>query len=245
MGIILAMTWNKYKKSVESMSSEDAWFKHALQEMAEVCPMTEDAIYSDLVLMQQTITPYFDVSASHHPQYTHGDLFIIEDASVSPAFTWVLEGIHKNNHSSRNNILLEIQEQYMMFIMEAKDHFGKPRPKVWSKELQVPFVIHDMPSAQSPALPSGHAIQALLFGAMVVRDHRTMMTWEQLKKTARLCLEVGWRRVVGGVHYPADVRGAIIFVKHATQDWGHDDVTTLVKLYEYEFTRLFSTSDKI
>jgi len=236
----------KQDKGVESLSSEiettvSSWYQDALQEMAEKCPLTEDAIISDLVLMQQVITPQFDVPVSHHPQYTQGQMFFIEDASTSPAFSWVFERLGRKDVSKViHTLLLEIQERYMDSIMEAKEHFGKPRPKIASQELQVPFVIHDMPSAQSPALPSGHAIQALLFGAMVVRDHPGMMTWEQLKNTARLCLEVGWRRVVGGVHYPADVRGAIIFVKHATREWGIDDVNRLVKLYEHEFKRMFS-----
>jgi hypothetical protein len=60
---------------------------------------------------------------------------------------------------------------------------------------------------------------------------------EELKHIARKCLEIGLRRIVGGVHYPCDIRGAVIFNHYATQKWGVDKINELYEKYtEIAFT---------
>ena len=219
--------WN-YKRS-------GSWYEDAIHEITYVCPTNNQSISNDLIIMQNNITPLFDVPLPHHPEYTYGRMFLIEDSNLSPAFEWVLNDL-KLPHYYIQPTLIELQDRYFNYIMKAKDHFNKPRPKVKSKELNILFPIHDMPSAQAPALPSGHAIQALLFGCLVIRNTKNVPV-EKLHNVARWCLEVGMRRVVGGVHYPADVKGAIIFVKHATGSWRNERVNMLVNLYYYYDSR--------
>jgi hypothetical protein len=189
------------------------WYKNAIREISNECPITTESLREDLVLMQEKITPLYDEPSRTFPKYTQGELFELEDmGNNETVYDWMAAEWNLN----KNAILMEIEKKYFDSIMKAKEYFNKPRPKIMSSILNVPITIHDTPTAQAPALPSGHAIQALMFGAIVFRDNKTI----DVDLIAQRCLEVGFRRVVGGVHYPADVKGAILFVICATKRWG-------------------------
>jgi hypothetical protein len=206
------------------------WFQEALQEIANKNPMNEKLIIGDLYNMQQKITPLFHEKVPWNSK-TYGELFLSEDSGPE---TFVFDSILRDEvgldgsdvKTYKMQVLKEIQHKFYDYIMRAKEHYRKLRPKYMSRHYNIPFVIYDMPSAQGWSLPSGHTIQALLFGAVLYRDHKSFFekgdaeSAALLERMAKKCLEVGFRRVVGGVHYPSDVVGGIIFVKYATKDWG-------------------------
>ena len=83
----------------------------------------------------------------------------------------------------------------------AKTHFARPRPAQLEKRLE-PCLEKD----KSPSYPSGHATTAMVYAiilAEVAPDKRPA-----LLERAR---EIGWNRVVAGVHYPSDnVAGRVL-----------------------------------
>jgi hypothetical protein len=87
------------------------------------------------------------------------------------------------------------------FSSKAKESFARPRPKF--ADARVLPVVH---GDDEPSYPSGHATRA--------------MTWARIlceiapeKKNALLdrAEEIGWDRVIIGVHYPSDVYAGEVF----------------------------------
>ena len=223
LSTILFFIFNNY-------TTKRDWFQETLQEIAVKIPVVEKTIVEDLYNMQQKITPLFHEKVPWNSK-TYGELFLSEDSGPE---TFVFDSILREElgligrdaQIYKMKVLKELQDKFHDSIMKAKDHYRRWRPKYMSRHYNIPFVIYDMPSAQGWSLPSGHTIQALLFGAVLYRDHKSLFekggaeSAALLERMAKKCLEVGFRRVVGGVHYPSDVVGGIIFVKNATRDWG-------------------------
>ena len=88
---------------------------------------------------------------------------------------------------------LETDSKY--FSRTAKDHWNRKRPPYVNSDVHPSATLED-----EGAYPSGHATRGILF-ALVMADvfpnHRAALL-EQGR-------QVGWDRVVGGVHYPSDV----------------------------------------
>lgn len=216
--------------------------KKSLDEtLSTICPLTDEAIRADLLLMKHKFVPMFDQPVPYKPEMTYGEMFYLEDTGEQPhVFDWIVDRVNattNTNMKTRKNkhtILKEIQDKHLYVVMQLKDRFQKPRPKYNSKRLQILFPIHDVPSAQSPAFPSGHAFCGMMFGAILYRDHKTAINIEEI---AEQCFDVGMRRIIGGVHYPSDIVGAFYVVKHITQDW---HIERLIQLYESKALRIVS-----
>ena len=207
-------------------------FDEMLQEIAAKYPPTEENIRADLLLMQRSIIPRFDEPVSYAPGKTQGDLFWLEDECRDECvFDWIIEDLNSKHglQLSKPALMREANDIAMDDIMRAKDYFAKPRPIVTRDLLQIPIQAFDVASARSPALPSGHAIQAMMVGCIIYRDHKGVLTPDDVRGLAQRCADVGWRRVVGGVHYPSDVLGGIVFVRYATQGFNVDE---LLDMYE-------------
>jgi len=88
---------------------------------------------------------------------------------------------------------LETDSKY--FSRTAKEHWDHPRPPYVNAEIKPCVTLENEGS-----YPSGHATRGMLFAlvlAEVFPEHRA-----ELLEQGR---QVGWDRVVGGVHYPSDV----------------------------------------
>jgi hypothetical protein len=200
-----------------------------IDEIKRFCPTTEKSIHADLLLMKNKFVPLFDKVVPYHPTMTYGEMFYMEEYGNQPCILdWIVAHYNKMGDPKGNSkkikcgaIMKEIQQHHFQHIMDAKEHFKKLRPKYYIKRLNVPFPIHDVPSAQGFAFPSGHSIHGLLFGAILYRDNKALFANNtgELKDLANKCFDVGMRRIIGGVHYPSDIVGAFHFVKYVTKDW--------------------------
>lgn len=76
-----------------------------------------------------------------------------------------------------------------------KDHYGKPRPFVAND------AVHPVAEARPVAsYPSGHATRATVYGLLL-----TEIFPEHEAGLMELARQIGYGRVIGGVHYPSDV----------------------------------------
>jgi acid phosphatase (class A) len=82
-----------------------------------------------------------------------------------------------------------------LFVTKAKNHFDRKRPYNEDNRIQP-----SLEKEKSLSYPSGHATRGILF-ALILAD----MTPEHKKELNARGLEIGWDRVVSGLHYPSDV----------------------------------------
>jgi acid phosphatase (class A) len=92
-------------------------------------------------------------------------------------------------------LLEDAAKDSKVFTTEAKAHFARPRPKLADDRVQ-PVVHGD----DEPSYPSGHAARGLMWA-------RILCEIAPEKKDALLerGQEIGWDRVLIGVHFPSDV----------------------------------------
>ena len=224
-------------------------FNDVLQKIINKCPITEETIKRDLVMMRDKVVPLFTKKTKSLPDYTYGELFLLEDHPIRGRKTtidWIIDDLNYRCglELCKRTVFQEIDSNLIQEIFIAKKYFNKPRPIVTSKRYGVDVHCYDMESAKSPALPSGHAAHSMMIGAMIYALRRFFFNRNEneLRNLSRKCLEIGFRRVVGGVHYPDDVRGAAIFVRYATQSWGVERICDMYDEYvEIGFTRGIDT----
>jgi acid phosphatase (class A) len=92
-------------------------------------------------------------------------------------------------------LLEDAERDSKFFTSKAKDYFGRPRPK------DVESRVHPAVNTDNDrAYPSGHATRGTLWAAILSEiapnEKKTLVTRGQ---------EIGWDRVLAGVHYPSDV----------------------------------------
>jgi acid phosphatase (class A) len=81
------------------------------------------------------------------------------------------------------------------FVSEAKTHFDRKRPYIEDERIH-PAVEKE----ETPAYPSGHATRAIVYSRILAQ-----IAPEHKKELVARGLEIGWDRVVGGVHHPSDI----------------------------------------
>lgn len=87
-----------------------------------------------------------------------------------------------------------------------KLEFQRPRPFQVAEEFGYPNFFHWVSSsANSPALPAGHELQAIFVFLCCVRELPLSATSKNLKSFASWCAGIGDRRVYAGLHYPSDI----------------------------------------
>ncbi|HEY4232822.1 MAG TPA: phosphatase PAP2 family protein [Lacipirellulaceae bacterium] len=92
-------------------------------------------------------------------------------------------------------LLEDAADESKPFTSKAKKEFARPRPKFADARVQ-PVVDGD----DGPAYPSGHATRAMLW-ARILAEIAPDKKHELLDRGE----EIGWDRVLIGVHYPSDV----------------------------------------
>ena len=91
-------------------------------------------------------------------------------------------------------LLQSVEKEGKVQARAAKEHFGRPRPA--AVDLRVKPVIEET----NNGYPSGHAMRGQLF-AVILSELAPDKKSDLLARGQ----EVGWSRVVGGVHFPSDV----------------------------------------
>jgi len=92
-------------------------------------------------------------------------------------------------------LVLRVQETADHFCDEGKDHWQRRRPSVVFQE------IHPcLPTPRSPSYPSGHATVS-----MACAEALSVLLPEKRAELMERGRQIGWDRVIAGVHYPTDV----------------------------------------
>jgi acid phosphatase (class A) len=89
----------------------------------------------------------------------------------------------------------DLQKDSRQFGDTAKNHFHRPRPEHEDARIHVPIT-----DEMTFAYPSGHATRGMLFAeilAAIAPGHR--------KELIERGEEIGWDRVIAGLHHPSDI----------------------------------------
>ena len=99
------------------------------------------------------------------------------------------------NNLPRLQALFErMEKEAKVYSDIAKNHFKRPRPLVADARVKPLFEMSD------PGYPSGHALRGQMF-ALVLSE----LAPDKAETLLARGREIGWSRVVGGVHFPSDV----------------------------------------
>ena len=84
-------------------------------------------------------------------------------------------------------------------ITKLKCKYNRQRPYQFAKEWDDSFEAMPSVSADSPAYPSGHTIQAWL-----ASTYLSELAPQPRRELMDLAHEISWSRVLGGYHWPSD-----------------------------------------
>lgn len=115
------------------------------------------------------------------------DLFKLTDQSVVNIFVKYVD-MDKNE-------LFKIEQEITIFILALKYLFNRARPKQINKNLKV----YQSNSANTPAFPSGHSMQAFYLANKLSKKYPEKKTI--LYEIAEKC---GYARIYAGLHFPSD-----------------------------------------
>lgn len=160
---------------------------------------------------------------------THYELFKLDDKTIH-TYTYITDLLNQRYglNISKDVILSELKE-YHPVILQAKQAINKLRPHQASVIFNIPIKHLTSYSANTPALPSGHSIQGMLFGALLYKHHRQFFDNNPsvLESVAIMCMDIGFRRVIAGLHFPSDHRAGLTFVTMVVNSWGGSYVTLI------------------
>jgi len=110
----------------------------------------------------------------------------------------------------------ELIEESAPLIMELKNHYDRPRPKVLAKKLGLDIEDIEMDSMKTPSYPSGHSVQGILIGNVLA----TMFPLSA-KQFIQAGKDISRSRNIARAHYDSDSKfGEVIgleLYKHLKQ----------------------------
>ena len=123
--------------------------------------------------------------------------FATKHDNMSKAFA---EVARKNNVKDFDEtIAKELIERSSDMIIDLKNYFNRPRPKVVADKMNLELEIVDLVSAKTMAYPSGHSAQAFLIAGVL--GDKYPKAREAFKKLAK---KISYSRRVAHVHYKSD-----------------------------------------
>ena len=105
----------------------------------------------------------------------------------------------ENNLIIDNDFIKRTLDDIDPFILGIKGFYGRPRPYQLNKYHGVELDLDDSGTAQTPAYPSGHALQGRLIYRILEKDNPSHS--ENLK---RISDQISYARILRGVHFPSD-----------------------------------------
>jgi len=91
--------------------------------------------------------------------------------------------------------LADAERDARVFVNKSKDYFGRPRPV--ETDSRVKPVVE---TGRERCYPSGHATRGAMWAAILCE-----IAPDEKQALVSRGQEIGWDRVVAGVHYPSDV----------------------------------------
>ena len=123
--------------------------------------------------------------------------FATKHDNMSEAFAEVAK---KNNVKDFDETIAEeLIDRSSEMIIDLKNYFNRPRPKVVADKMNLELEIVDLVSAKTMAYPSGHSAQAFLIAGVL--GDKYPKAREAFKKLAK---KISYRRRVAHVHYKSD-----------------------------------------
>ena len=123
--------------------------------------------------------------------------FATKHDNMSRAFA---EVARKNNVKDFDEtIAKELIDRSSEMIIDLKNYFNRPRPKVVADKMNLELEIVDLVSAKTMAYPSGHSAQAFLIAGVL--GDKYPKAREAFKKLAK---KISYSRRVAHVHYKSD-----------------------------------------
>jgi hypothetical protein len=117
-------------------------------------------------------------------------------------------------------------------VLNLKADFQRIRPWQAAAILGLPqYLYHSSLTAHTPALPAGHALQGLFYTYAIYEKHRAYLDANPAlrERLQQLAVDIGDRRIIGGLHYPTDNLGAWILASHLGRAvFGSDFVSFLI-----------------
>lgn len=99
------------------------------------------------------------------------------------------------NLPSLAQLLKRAEHDALFFSAAAKNHFQRKRPAAEDPRIQIAVA-----SEATPAYPSGHATRGMLFAVIIAQ-----LAPQQEAALLERGREIGWDRVIAGMHHPSDI----------------------------------------
>lgn len=164
------------------------------------------------------------------------DMYQSEDSSIDTYKRYIHDLLRNHGLLVDSNGLLGRLKYFGSLVGPAKHHFKRSRPSESAQDLRMPLQIQPSHSADSPSFPSGHAFQGMLFGVLLYNNVPSFFKRypNESDKLAAFAVDVGFRRVYAGLHFPSDCVGSLwmIFELCIAQKW---DVHPLLQRYNELF----------
>jgi hypothetical protein len=126
---------------------------------------------------------------------------LLWDEDIFNAFEVSLKRLNIPYDQEYLDYIYEMSEDIGALIIQLKSHYQRPRPFQLALYTNQNLHPYDSVSAQSPAYPSGHAVQASFILSVIAFHYDDKK--DELMKLAK---QIADSRVVLGLHYPSDNR---------------------------------------
>ena len=123
--------------------------------------------------------------------------FVKDYDDIELAFKRAAKNAHVPNYDP--SIAADLIQQSAPIILDIKNHFNRPRPKVMAAKMNIPMQDLEMASMKTPSYPSGHSVQGILI-AKVLADHYPMAAAAFIKTGDN----ISYSRRVARAHYKSD-----------------------------------------
>jgi hypothetical protein len=120
------------------------------------------------------------------------EYFLLTDKSPRTAF---IQYLQDQNLSYQPEELERIVQESLPVIVSLKNYYNRPRPA----QVNLAIVAQPSETAQTPAYPAGHAIQAYLIAKHLAKQHPV-----HYLQFYRIAHRIAKARVSVGLHYPSD-----------------------------------------
>ena len=167
-----------------------ALFRAGLVDAVKLLPAPADLDTEEMRAELQTVLRVQESRTDKEVKRARADEKIRTDSFQTALGPWLTA----NNLPRLQALFERMEKEAKVYSDIAKNHFKRPRPLVADPRVKPLFEQSD------PGYPSGHALRGQMF-ALVLSE----LAPDKAETLLARGREIGWSRVVGGVHFPSDV----------------------------------------
>ena len=123
--------------------------------------------------------------------------FVKKFDNIEVAFKKTAEEKGVENYDKK--IAAKLIKESAPIILELKNHFKRPRPKVLAKKMNIKIDDYEMESMKTPSYPSGHSVQGVLIAKVLGKKYPKAKS--AFAKTGK---NISYSRQVAHAHYKSD-----------------------------------------